>query len=210
MRLIILAAPGAGKGTQAEKLSKHFGIPTISTGAMLRQNIQAGTELGKLAKTYIDDGKLIPDEVMIQVMDQRLSEKDCENGFILDGFPRTLAQAKALDESAVQIDKVLNIEVSDAEILDRLTGRLECSQCAATFHIKHRKPVQEGICDKCGGKLVTRADDTPETIQDRLTVYHTQTEPLLNFYKEKGLLRTAVGKSEIEATTQEVLRVLEA
>ncbi|MBE5038920.1 adenylate kinase [Ructibacterium gallinarum] len=209
MRLILLAAPGAGKGTQAEKLSEHFGIPTISTGAILRHNIQEGTELGKLAKTYIDGGNLIPDDIMIQVMDDRLSKEDCKNGFILDGFPRTLAQAEALDASSIQIDKVLNIEVPDEKIIARLSGRLECSQCAATFHTEYRKPKVEGVCDNCGGKLVTRADDKPETVKSRLAVYHTQTEPLLKYYSDKGMLRTAHGQEEIADTTAEVLKALE-
>ena len=209
MRIILLAAPGAGKGTQAEKLSEHFSIPTISTGAMLRRNIQEGTELGKLAKTYIDDGNLIPDEVMIAVMKDRLAQEDCQKGFILDGFPRTIAQAEALDNSDIDIDVVLNIDVADATIMRRLSGRRECSGCGATYHMEYKKPQKEDVCDKCGGALVIRADDTPETIQDRLNTYHTQTEPLLAFYAEKGLLRTADGQEEIVDTTAEVLRVLE-
>ncbi len=208
MRLILLAAPGAGKGTQAEKLSEHFGIPTISTGAILRKNIQEGTELGKLAKKYIDDGKLIPDDVMIKVMDSRLAEDDCKNGFILDGFPRTLTQAQELDKSHIKIDCVLNLNVADEAIINRLSGRLECSKCAATFHKIYRKPKTEGVCDLCGGKLVTRADDTPVTVKSRLSTYHTQTEPLLKFYKEKGLLKTVNGQDGIESTTREVLKVL--
>lgn len=210
MRLILLAAPGAGKGTQAEKLSEHFGIPTISTGAILRHNIQEGTELGKIAKQYIDGGNLIPDDVMIQVMQERLSQDDCQKGFILDGFPRTLTQAEALTASNIAIDVVLNLEVKDEEIISRLSGRLECKECASTFHKEFRKPKTQGICDNCGGELVTRADDKPETVKSRLSVYHSQTEPLLSYYKEKGLLKTAVGKETIEDTTKEVLKVLEA
>ena len=209
MRLILLAAPGAGKGTQAEKLSEHFGIPTISTGAILRHNIQEGTELGKIAQTYIDGGSLIPDDIMIRVMDDRLSRDDCRNGFILDGFPRTLAQAEALDASAIAIDKVLNIVVPDEKIISRLSGRLECSKCATTFHREYRKPKTDGICDNCGGELVTRADDKPETVRSRLAVYHTQTEPLLKYYTQKGMLRTALGQEEIADTTAEVLKALE-
>lgn len=208
MRLILLAAPGAGKGTQAEKLCEHFDIPTISTGAILRKNIKEGTELGKLAQKYIDGGNLIPDDVMIEVMKSRLSEDDCKNGFILDGFPRTLAQAEALDKSDIQIDCVLNIDVPDEKIVERLSGRLECSKCAATFHKLYRKPATEAVCDNCGGELVTRADDTPETVKSRLEVYHTQTEPLIEFYKNKGMLRTAVGQEEISDTTREVLKAL--
>lgn len=208
MRLILLAAPGAGKGTQAEKLCEHFGIPTISTGAILRKNIKEGTELGKLAQKYIDGGNLIPDDVMIEVMKNRLAEDDCKNGFILDGFPRTLPQAEELDKSDIIIDCVLNIDVPDDSIIERLAGRLECSKCGATFHKIYRKPEKEGICDNCGGELTTRADDNPETIKSRLEIYHTQTEPLLKFYEEKDMLRTVSGQNEISDTTREVLKAL--
>ncbi len=210
MRLILLAAPGAGKGTQAEKLSEHFGIPTISTGAILRHNIQEGTELGKIAKQFIDGGNLIPDDVMIQVMQERLSQDDCKNGFILDGFPRTLTQAEALSDSGIAIDTVLNLEVKDEEIVSRLSGRLECKECASTFHKEYRKPKTPGVCDNCGGELITRADDKPETVKSRLSIYHSQTEPLLNYYSEKGILKTAEGQDAIEDTTKAVLAVLEA
>lgn len=208
MRLILLAAPGAGKGTQAEKLSEHFGIPTISTGAILRKNIKEGTELGKLAQQYIEGGNLIPDDVMLKVMDARFAEDDCKEGFILDGFPRTLAQAEALDKSDIKIDCVLNIDVPDEKIIERLSGRLECSKCAATFHKLYRQPEVEGKCDNCGGELVVRADDKPETVKSRLEVYHTQTEPLIEFYEAKGMLRTAHGQEEISDTTKEVLKAL--
>lgn len=208
MKVILLAAPGAGKGTQAELLSKHFGIPTISTGAILRKNIKEGTELGKIAKQYIDDGNLIPDDVMIQVMYSRLSEDDCKNGFILDGFPRTIKQAEELDKSEIEIDYILNIDVPDEEIIERLSGRLECSKCGTTFHKEHRKPKQDGVCDNCGGELVTRKDDKPETIKSRLEIYHTQTEPLVEYYEKKGMLRTAIGQDTIEDTTKEVLKAL--
>ena len=208
MRIILLAAPGAGKGTQAEKLSEHFGIPTISTGAILRKNIKEETELGKIAKKYIDSGNLIPDDVMIKVMKARLEEEDCKNGFILDGFPRTLAQAENLDASDIDIDVVLNIDVADEKIIERLSGRLECSKCASTYHKQYRKPLMEGVCDACGGELITRADDKPETIKSRLEVYHTQTEPLIKFYTEKGMLKTAKGQEEISDTTKEVLKAL--
>lgn len=208
MKVILLAAPGAGKGTQAEKLSEYFGIPTISTGAILRKNIKEGTELGKIAATYIDGGNLIPDDVMIKVVHSRLAEDDCIDGFILDGFPRTLAQAYDLDKSDIEIDCVLNIDVPDEKIVERLSGRLECSKCGTTFHVEHRKPKQDGICDNCGGELVTREDDKPETIKSRLKVYHEQTEPLIEYYKNKGMLRIAVGKNEIADTTKEVLKAL--
>lgn len=208
MKLILLAAPGAGKGTQAEKLSEHFGIPTISTGAILRKNIKEETKLGKLAKGYIDGGNLVPDDVMIDVVKSRISEDDCKDGFILDGFPRTLNQAEALENSGIVLDAVLNIDVADETIIERLSGRLECSKCAATFHKIHRKPEKEGVCDNCGGELITRADDNPETIKSRLETYHIQTEPLLKFYRERNLLKTASGQDEISDTTKNVLKAL--
>lgn len=208
MKLILLAAPGAGKGTQAERLCEHFGIPSISTGAILRQNIKEGTELGEIAKGCIDEGKLIPDDIMIKVMNARLAEDDCKNGFILDGFPRTLAQAEKLDESDIKIDKVLNIDVPDELIIKRLSGRLECTKCGKTFHKEYNKPKTEGICDKCGGELTCREDDKPETVKNRLSVYHSQTEPLIEFYEQKGMLRTAEGRGEIDETTEAVLKAL--
>ena len=168
MRLIILAAPGAGKGTQAEMLSGHYSIPTISTGAILRKNIQDGTALGDIAKKYIDDGKFVPDDVMIDIVKERLSEEDCKDGFILDGFPRNLEQAHALKASGIKIDKVLTIEVEDEAIISRISGRLECSQCGASYHKIYRQPEKEGVCDSCGGQLKTRADDKPETVKERL------------------------------------------
>lgn len=208
MKLIILAAPGAGKGTQAEMLSKHFNIPTISTGAILRKNISEGTELGEIAGKYINDGKFVPDEVMIKVVADRLAKEDCKDGFILDGFPRTLAQAEALDKSDIEIDAVLTIEVEDEKIIERLGGRLECKKCGTTYHKVHRIPKKDGVCDNCGGELVTRADDKPETIKERLKTYHKQTEPLKRFYSEKNMLKTAQGKDGIDDTTAEVLKAL--
>ena len=209
MKLIIIAAPGAGKGTQAEMISKHFGIPTVSTGAILRKNIQDKTELGAIAAKYINDGNLVPDDVMIDIVRKRLNEDDCKNGFILDGYPRNIEQAKALDESGIEIDKVLTIEVEDETIVERLSGRLECKVCGSSFHKEHRKPQKDGVCDNCGGELRTREDDRPEVIRDRLKTYHEKTEPLKDFYSRKGMLKVAVGKDEIESTTKEVLRVLE-
>lgn len=209
MKLIILAAPGAGKGTQAELLSKHFNIPTISTGAILRKNISEGTELGKIAERYINDGNFVPDDVMIDVVSDRISQDDCKNGFILDGFPRTLAQAEALENSNIKIDAVLTLEVADETIVDRLGGRIECKSCGSAYHKVHRIPKVEGVCDKCGGELVTRADDNPETIKARLKTYHEQTEPLKDFYAHKNMLKVAEGKENIEDTTAEVLKALE-
>lgn len=208
MRLIILAAPGAGKGTQAENLSKHFGIPTISTGAILRKNIADKTELGAIAKRYIDDGKFVPDNVMIDIVRDRLHEDDCKDGFILDGFPRNLKQAEVLEDSDIDIDKVLTIEVEDRKIIERLSGRLECKKCGSTYHKQYRIPKKDGVCDNCGGELTTRADDRPEVVTSRLETYHEQTEPLKDFYKKRGILRTAIGQEEINDTTAEVLDAL--
>lgn len=205
----MLAPPGAGKGTQAEILSKHYDIPTVSTGAILRKNIQDGTELGDIAKRYIDDGKFVPDEVIIDLVKSRLSEKDCEKGFILDGFPRNLVQADVLKNSGIKIDKVLNLNVSDETIIERLSGRIECSKCGAAYHEIHRQPKVKGVCDLCGGELKKRADDNPETIKERLKTYHEKTEPLIDFYKKEGLLCTAYGKEDIDHTTKEVLAALE-
>ncbi len=208
MNLILVGPPGAGKGTQGEILSKKLGIDTISTGAMLRAAIKNGTEVGKLAKSYIDEGKLVPDEVMIRLVKERLSEPDCANGFILDGFPRTTAQAEALSESGVKIDKVLSIELADDVIVERLSARRECSKCAAPYHMVFNRPKVEGICDKCGGELIRRADDNPETIKNRLKVYHEQTEPIKEYYDKLGLLVKAYGQEEITDTTKEVFKAL--
>jgi adenylate kinase len=209
MNIIIIAAPGAGKGTQAEVISKHFGIPTISTGAILRKNIADGTALGLIAQNYINDGKFVPDEIMIDIVRKRLNEDDCKNGFILDGFPRTINQAEALDKSDINIDKVLTIEVEDEKIVERLSGRLECKACGSSFHKEHRKPKVEGVCDNCGGELRTREDDKPEVIRERLATYYEQTAPLKKYYADKGILKTAIGKDEIEDTSKEVLKALE-
>ena len=209
MRLIILAPPGAGKGTQAEMLSKHFSIPTISAGAMLRKNIQDGTQLGDIAAKYINDGKFVPDDVIIDMVKSRLSESDCKDGFILDGFPRNLEQANALKNSDIKIDRALYLSVSDETIIERVSGRLECSECGAAYHEIHRKPEKDGVCDLCGGSLNKRADDKPETVKERLKTYHEKTEPLITFYKNEGILRTAYGKEGIDDTTKEVLSVLE-
>ncbi len=209
MKLIILAAPGAGKGTQAEALSNYYEIPTISTGAILRKNIADGTELGEIAAKYINDGKFVPDDVMIDIVEKRLSEKDCEKGFILDGFPRTRKQAEALSKSDIEIEKVLTIEVDDETIIERLSGRLECKHCGSSYHIEHKKPEVDGICDKCGGPLTARKDDKPEIIKNRLKTYYEQTAPLKEYYAEQGLLITVIGQDEIAETTAAVLEALE-
>ena len=208
MRLVILGAPGAGKGTQAEHLGTLLSIPTISTGMMIRRAIRGKTELGIAVKKYIDDGQLVPDSIMTELINQRLSDEDCVNGFILDGYPRTVTQAEALDKSAVVIDKILSIEVEDEEILKRLSGRVECEKCGAPYHMIYRLPEKEGICDKCGNRLVHRDDDTPEVIKKRLVNYHTITEPLKSYYENQGKLCIAYGKEEIKDTTREVLKVL--
>lgn len=209
MNLIILAAPGAGKGTQAEILSEHYSIPTISTGAILRKNIKDGTALGDIAKKYIDDGKFVPDDVMIDIVKNRLSQDDCKNGFILDGFPRNIQQAEVLKNSGIKIDTVLTLEVEDEDIIERIGGRLECASCGASFHVKYRKPEKDGVCDLCGGQLRTRADDKPETVKERLKTFHEKTEPLKAFYEKEGILKVAYGKEGIEETSKEVLKVLE-
>ena len=209
MNLIILAAPGAGKGTQAEILSEHYSIPTISTGAILRKNIKDGTALGDVAKKYIDDGKFVPDDVMIDIVKNRLSQDDCKNGFILDGFPRNIQQAEVLKNSGIEIDTVLTLEVEDEDIIERIGGRLECANCGASFHMKYRKPEKDGVCDLCGGQLRTRADDKPETVKERLNTFHEKTEPLKAFYEKEGILKVAYGKEGIEETSKEVLKVLE-
>ena len=208
MNLILVGPPGAGKGTQGEILSKKLGIDTISTGAMLRAAIKNGTEVGKLAQQYIDEGKLVPDDVIIKIVKERLSEPDCANGFILDGFPRTTAQAEALTESGVKIDKVLSIELADEIIVGRLSARRECSKCAAPYHMEFNRPKVDGVCDKCGGELIQRADDNPETIKKRLNVYHEQTEPIKEYYDKLGLLVKAYGQDEIADTTKEVFKAL--
>ena len=208
MKLILMGPPGAGRGTQGELLEKKLGISTISTGLMLRTAIKEQTEVGKLAEQYINDGKLVPDDVMVEIVKQRLAQPDCENGFILDGFPRTTAQAKALDDAGVEIDKVLLLEVEDEKIVERLSSRRECSKCGAPYNIVSKKPAVEGICDSCGGELIQRKDDVPETIQNRLNVYHEQTEPIKNYYAEKGILAVAKGEEELKDTTANVAKAL--
>ena len=189
MKMILLGAPGAGKGTQAEVLCDTLSIPTVSTGNMLREAVKAGTESGLYAKSFMDAGKLVPDEVVIAVLKDRIASEDCKNGFILDGFPRNVSQAEALDAMGVQIDVVLDIEVADEVIAGRLTGRRVCEGCGSSYHLQHKKPAVEGVCDRCGGKLIQRKDDAPETVADRLSVYHVQTEPLKDYYAGKGILK---------------------
>ena len=209
MNLIFLGAPGAGKGTQAEVISKKLGIPTISTGNIIREALKNGTEMGLKAKSYIEAGKLVPDSVVIGIIQERLAKDDCASGFILDGFPRTIPQAEALDEMGVKIDKVVEIQVDDETIIGRMSGRRVCSKCGASYHIVNKPPKAEGVCDSCGGELVQRKDDAPETVLDRLEVYHTQTEPLKDYYAKKGVLRTADGTLGIEKSIEATLSALE-
>ena len=208
MKLILLGAPGAGKGTQAEILSKELNIPTISTGNILRAAVKNGTPTGLKAKAYMDAGDLVPDSVIIGIIRERLEEPDCANGYILDGVPRTIAQAEAIEKAGIVFDAVVSIEVSDETIMDRMSGRRVCENCGASYHIVAVKPKREGVCDNCGGKLVQRKDDAPETVKARLAVYHQETEPLKAFYQERGLLKTVENQSTVDATTQAILRVL--
>jgi adenylate kinase len=208
MKLILLGAPGAGKGTQAEILSEKLGIPTISTGNILRAAIKDGTPTGLEAKRYMDAGQLVPDEVIIGIVAQRLSQPDCEKGFILDGVPRTIGQAEALDAAGVTFDHVLSIEISDQEIVERMAGRRVCQNCGAPYHVKAKPPKQEGVCDSCGGPLVQRDDDKAETVLHRLEVYHTETEPLKNYYQNKGVLVSVANQPSIEATSKVIMEAL--
>ena len=210
MKLILLGAPGAGKGTQAEVLCQKLGIPTISTGNMLRTAIQEGTPVGLQAKSFMDAGKLVPDEVIIQIVAQRIAQPDCAAGFILDGVPRTIAQAEALDAAGVRFDRVLSLEITDQEIEERMSGRQVCSKCGASFHIHARPTKAEGVCDNCGGPVVQRDDDKPETVRHRLEVYHQQTEPLKGYYQAKGLLTLVENRPSIEATTQAIMEALQS
>ena len=208
MNLILLGAPGAGKGTQAEILCKKLGIPSISTGNILRAAIKDGTPTGVKAKSYIDAGQLVPDEVIIGIIDERLSQDDCRDGYILDGVPRTIAQAEALEKAGVRFDAVISIEISEDEILRRMSGRRVCEACGSSYNVEAVPPRVEGICDNCGGKLIQRKDDTPETIRERLKVYHTETEPLVDFYADRGLLKKVAVTDTKEATSRKILSVL--
>ena len=208
MKLILLGAPGAGKGTQAEIISEKFNIPTISTGNIIRAALKEGTEMGLKAKAYTERGELVPDEVVIGIIRERLGENDCANGFILDGFPRTIPQAEALDDMGIAVDAALSIEVADSEIVKRMSGRRVCPACGASFHTEYKKPAREGICDACGEALIIRKDDEPETVLNRLKVYHDQTEPLKDYYKNQGKLLEVEGQDKVEDTTALVLKAL--
>ena len=209
MRLILLGAPGAGKGTQAEILSKLLDIPTISTGNILRAAMKAGTEVGLKAKSYVESGKLVPDEVIIGIIRERLAEPDCQKGYILDGVPRTIPQAQTMEDMGIDIDCALSIEVEDDVIVRRMSGRRTCRDCSSTFHVENNPPKVDGKCDFCGGELTIRADDAPETVKNRLLTYHRDTEPLKAFYAERGKLRTVDNQPSIEATTAAIRKALE-
>ncbi|MBQ1641687.1 MAG: adenylate kinase [Oscillospiraceae bacterium] len=208
MKLILLGAPGAGKGTQAEILSRELNIPTISTGNILRAAMKNGTPVGLKAKAFVEAGQLVPDDVIIGIVEERLAQDDCINGYILDGVPRTIPQAEALEERGIAIDCALSIEISDDEIVKRMSGRRTCKECSQTFHIISNPPKKEGICDFCGGELTIRKDDAPETVKARLAVYHAETEPLKAFYEARGKLKTVSNMPTIEETTDEIRKCL--
>ncbi len=210
MKLILLGAPGAGKGTQAEVICNHLNIPAISTGNILREAVKNGTEQGLKAKSFMDGGQLVPDEILIGIIKDRLAEDDCKNGFILDGFPRTVPQAEALDAMGVAIDKVIDIEVKDEDIIKRLSGRRVCEDCGASYHIMYKPSKTEDACDKCDGKTIQRKDDHPDTVLERLEVYHDLTEPLKDYYAKTGKLRIVEGQEEVSDTTKLTLKALEA
>ena len=208
MKLILLGAPGAGKGTQAEILCREFSIPTISTGNILREAVKNETPTGLKAKSFMDAGKLVPDDVIIGVISERLAEPDCSGGYILDGVPRTIAQAEALEKNGIYFDHVVSIEISDQEIEERMAGRRVCESCGASYHVVAIPPKQEGVCDKCGGKLIRRHDDEPEVVEKRLGVYHQETEPLKDFYKSRGVLEYVENQPTVAATSQIILHAL--
>ena len=210
MNLILLGAPGAGKGTQAELLVEKLGIVTISTGNMLREAIANGTELGKQAKTYMDAGLLVPDELILGIVAERVTKPDCQNGFILDGVPRTLAPAEALDAKGIRIDHVVSIEIEDHVIEGRMTGRRVCGKCGASYHIVANPPKAEGVCDHCGGELIIRKDDKPETVRHRLEVYHASTEILKDYYEKLDRLRIVNGNQSIEGANEDILKAIGA
>ena len=210
MNLILLGAPGAGKGTQAEIICAKLNIPSISTGNILRAAVKEGTEMGLKAKSFMDAGALVPDEVIIGILKERLAQADCANGFILDGVPRTIAQAESLEKAGIRFDDVISIEIPDEAIMERMSGRRVCEKCGASYHILNKKSKVEGVCDLCGGNTVIRKDDQPETVLDRLKAYHEQTEPLVEFYRTRGKLAEIKFCPSIEETTAEVMKALEA
>ena len=210
MKMIFLGAPGAGKGTQAEIVSEKYSLPAISTGAIIREVIKNQTEMGKAAKSYTESGALVPDEVVIGIIKERLAMDDCKNGFILDGFPRTVPQAEALDNMGVKIDLVINIDVPDEKIVERMSGRRVCSRCGASYHTIYNPSQKGDVCEKCENELQIRKDDAPEVVLSRLKTYHEQTEPLIEFYSKLGVLETVIGQEEVADTTALTLAVIEA
>lgn len=212
MRIIMLGAPGAGKGTQAKKIAAKYGIPHISTGDIFRANIKNGTELGKKAKTYMDQGLLVPDELTCDLVVDRIGQEDAKKGYVLDGFPRTIPQAEALtaalDKLGEAIDFAIDVDVPDENIVNRMGGRRACLKCGATYHVQFAPPAKEGICDACGEALVLRDDDKPETVQKRLSVYHAQTQPLIDYYSGKGVLRTVDGTKDLEEVFGQICQIL--
>ncbi len=214
MKIIMLGAPGAGKGTQAKKIAAKYGIPHISTGDIFRANIKGGTELGMKAKTFMDQGMLVPDEITIGMLMDRIHEEDCKNGYVLDGFPRTIPQAESLTEAlkgmGEAIDYAVNVDVPDENIVSRMGGRRACVACGATYHVEFNAPKTEGVCDTCGEKLVLRDDDKPETVQKRLNVYHEQTQPLIDYYKNAGVLKEVDGTKNMEAVFLDIVSILGA
>ena len=208
MNLILLGAPGAGKGTQAEVIAEHLSIPTISTGNIIREALKSGTEMGRKAKEYMDAGKLVPDDIVIGIIQERLAQPDCAGGFILDGFPRTIPQAEALDRMGIVIDRVIDIEVADETIARRVSGRRVCPACGASYHVDYKRPAVENVCDRCGDTLVQRKDDHPDTVRERLRVYHEQTEPLKGYYAQSGKLYIVEGQEEVADTTRLTLAAI--
>ena len=208
MKLILLGAPGAGKGTQAEILSRKYSIPTISTGNILRAAMKAGTPVGLKAKEYVESGRLVPDEVIIGIVQERLAKEDCAHGYILDGMPRTIPQAEALEAHGIEIDNAISIEIEDETIIERMAGRRTCHDCGASFHVVNNPPKTEGVCDLCGGELTIRKDDAPETVKARLETYHSETEPLKDFYAQRGKLRSVDNQPSIEAVTASIIEAL--
>ena len=209
MKIIMLGAPGAGKGTHAKKITEKFGIPAISTGDIFRENIKNGTELGKKAKEYMDAGNLVPDELVCDLVVDRLKQDDCKNGYILDGFPRTIPQAEALAKNDDAIDYALEIFIEDQAIIDRMSGRRVCKSCGATYHVVNIPPKTEGVCDECDGELIVRDDDAPETVKKRLDVYHEQTAPLIDYYKKQGILKVIDGSKGLDTCFEEICGILE-
>ena len=208
MKLILLGAPGAGKGTQAEIVCEKLSIPTISTGNIIREAIKTGTEMGLKANADTEAGKLVSDDIVIGIIKDRLAKDDCKNGFILDGFPRTIPQAEALDNLGIEMDCVLDIDVSDEAIAARLGGRRVCPACGSSYHLDYKKPSKDGICDQCGEALIQRKDDAPETVLERLSIYHEQTEPLKDYYRNTGKLKSVKGQDKVEDTTRLVFEAL--